>query len=50
MTEAARLWIIALIAAISVLEVDVTVVDSAALAVSFIGSVSVFWPSRGASS
>ena len=45
-TEAARLWIIALIAAILVEVVDVAALDAAALAARFVGSVSVVWPSR----
>ena len=48
-TEDARLWIIALIAAISVAAVDVAVVDAAALSTSSVGSVIVVWPSRDAS-
>ena len=49
-TEAARLWIIALIADISVAAVDVAAVDATALAASSVGSVRVVWPLRDASS
>ena len=48
-TEASRLWIIALIAAISVAAVDVAAVDAAALSASSVGSVIIVWPSRDAS-
>ena len=47
-TMAARLCIIALIAAISVVVVDVSAVESAALAASSVRSVSVVWQSRDA--
>ena len=43
-------WIIALIVDSSVVLVDVPAVEAAALAASSVGSVSVVWPPRDASS
>ena len=48
-TEAARICIIALIAAILVVAVDASAVEAAALPTRSVGSVSVEWPSREAS-
>ena len=48
--KAPRLWIIVLVVAILVVAVDAATVDDAALAASFIGSMSVVWPLRDPSS
>ena len=50
MTEATRIWIIYLIAAILVATVDAGAVEAAALTARSVGSVSFVWSSRDDSS